>query len=151
MPARSEIEEKIRDFAIQEGILGKPLPHDAKLEFGYEINYPPNSPQPVKIVALKPIDRKAVSFQIATQIAPPHVEALKKLGDNGIIRFFEMLKKFLLLQNLLYNIDVKNARYIISDIIYPDGLTEQQFLTNIRKVFNASLYLNITLNEMILG
>ena len=62
-----------------------------------------------------------------------------------------MLKKFLLLQNLLYNIDVKNARYIISDIIYPDGLTEQQFFTTIRKVFNASLYLNITLNEMILG
>ena len=148
---RSELEDQIRDYAIDEGILGKAVPHDNDLEFGYELNFPPNSPQPLKILILKIRERKALAMQLATQIAPQHIEGLKGLGANGVLLFFEALKKVLFLQNLLYQIDIQNGRYIISDTIYPDGLTEDRFYLAVRKIFNLSLYLNTLLVEMIEG
>jgi hypothetical protein len=148
---RSELEEKVRDYAVDEGILGKNLPHDDKIEFGYELNFPPNSPNPMKIIVLKLKDRKALAFQLATQIAPPHVEALRKGNSQSINYFFTLFKKYMLTQNLLYNIDVQNYRYIISDTIYPDGFTQQMFYTTIRKIFNASLYINMLLMDLIQG
>ena len=92
---RSELEDQIRDYAIDEGILGKAVPHDNNLEFGYELNFPPNSPQPLKILILKIRERKALAMQLATQIAPQHIEGLKGLGANGVLLFFEALKKVL--------------------------------------------------------
>lgn len=149
MVPKSELEEQVTDFCIDEGILGKKIQGDAKLEFGYEVNFPPNSPQPMKIVVLKLKERKALVFQVATQIAPPHVEALKKGGN--INNFFGIFKKYMLSQNLLYNIDAQNFRYIISDTIYPDGLNEDRFYITIRKIFNASLFINTVLMEVIQG
>ncbi|MHA1718341.1 MAG: hypothetical protein ACTSXK_02335, partial [Promethearchaeota archaeon] len=61
---RSELEEKVRDFAIDEGILGKTIPVNPKLDFGYELNFPPRSPKPMKILIIKPKEGKAVSLQI---------------------------------------------------------------------------------------
>ncbi len=149
--SRSALEEKIKDFAIDEGILGKKVPENPKLEFGYELNYPPRSPKPMRIMVIKPKETKAISIQIATQIAKPHVEAIKKKDSNGLMKFFMMFKKYMLTQNLLYNLDPKNARYIILENVYPDGLTENAFYFAIRKVFNAAVLMNMTVNEMIAG
>lgn len=151
MTTRSEIEEKIRDFAIDEGILGKSIPENPKLEFGYEINYPPKSPKPMKIMVIKPLDTKAITIQVATQIAPQHVEAINKQDAQGIMKFFMLFKKYMLTQNLLYNLDPQNARFIILDTIYPDGLTENYFYLTIRKVFNASILMNMTINDFMTG
>jgi hypothetical protein len=149
--ARSELEEQIVDYCVDEGILGKKLPKDDKLEFGYEVSFPPNSPTPMKIVVLKIKDRKAITLQLATQIAPPHVEALNKGGNQMINTYFTHFKKYMLIQNLLYNIDGKNFRFIILDTIYPDGLTQNSFYLTVRKLFNASLYVNMLLVETIQG
>jgi hypothetical protein len=146
---KSELEEKIRDYCIDEGILGKSLPTDEKLEFGYEINFPPNNPHPMKILLLKMKDRKAIALQLATQVAPPHIEGLKKISPDGVGFFFNLVKKIMLQQNLLYNIDVQNARYIISETLYPDGLTEDRFYLIIRRIFNTSLYINTLLQELL--
>ena len=143
-----ELKQKIIDMCLDEGILGKKLPEDPKLDFALELNFPPNSPRPVKLILLKPKDKKAILIQIATQIAKVHVEALNKNDKNGLLRFFQNFKKFMLVQNLLYNIDVQNARYFISDILYLDGLTENEFYRTIRRVFNAALYTNMMLEEM---
>lgn len=145
------MEEKVRDYAVDEGILGKSLPADEKLEFGYELNYPPGHPHPMKILALKMKDRKALAFQLATQIAPQHIELLKKIPNDGLGLFFNIFKKQMLATNCLYNIDFQNHRYIISETIYPDGLTEDHFYRIIRKIFDASLLINTILMELIGG
>ena len=62
-----------------------------------------------------------------------------------------VFKKYMLNQNLLYNLDPKNARYIILETLYPDGFTENAFYYAIRKVFNAAVLMNMTINEMIAG
>ncbi|RLI66555.1 MAG: hypothetical protein DRO88_01450 [Promethearchaeia archaeon] len=146
---RSELEEKIRDWAIDEGILGKPLPSNPKVNFGYELNFPPNSPKPMRLMVIQPKGTKAISIQIATQIAKQHVEELHKSDPQGLMKFFVVFKRYMLMQNLLYNVDAKNARYVILENIYPDGLNENMFYQAIRKVFNANVFMNMQLVEFI--
>lgn len=148
---RSELEEKIRDWAIDEGILGKQLPRNPKIVFGYELNFPPNSPKPMRLMVIQPHGSKAISIQIATQIAKPHVEAIQKADSQGLLKFFVIFKKYMLTQNLLYNLDPKKARYVILDSIYPDGMTQNLFYQTIRKVFNANVYINMYLMDIIAG
>ncbi len=148
---RSDIEERLRDFAIDEGVLGKKLPANPKLDFAYEIKFPPQSPKPMKLILIKPKSTKAVTLQAPTQISPQHMKAFKQQGQQGLFKFFTILKKYVLTQNLLYNISVKDARYIILDSIYPDGLTEDRFYLSVRKVFNAAVFMNLTLNEILSG
>ncbi len=148
---RSEIEEKIRDFGLDEGIIGRKMPENPNVEFAYELNFPPKSPKPMHLLTIKPKETKAIMIQAATQIAPQHVEALAKIDSKGLFKFFDFFKKYLLTQNLLYNIDGNNARYVILDSIYPDGLSEHNFYLSVRKVFNAAVFVNIMLMEMIAG
>ena len=144
---RSELEDTIRAMAIIEGILGKKLPENPKLDFGYELNFPPKSAKPMRIMLVKPIESKAISFQIATQIGKPHLEALNSTKRYGF--YFNLFKKYMLTQNLLYNLDIKKGRYVILDNLYPDGLTENSFYLTVRRVFNAAVFMNITLMEII--
>ena len=146
----TELEKKIISYATDEGVLGKKIPSNPKIEFGYEIKFPPNNPRPLKLNLIKPKDMKAISIQVATQIAPQHIKQLQSV-PKGVEKFFLYFKKHMLLQNLLYNMDVKNGRYLISDVIYPDGLTEHLFYKTIHKIFNASAYINLMLMELILG
>jgi hypothetical protein len=150
MTELSELEEKIRDYAIDEGILGKKLPDNPKLEFRYTINFPPNNPKPMKLTVLKPKDRKAIMIQSNIQIRKEHVDAMNKKDPHGLRKFFIIFQKYMLTKNMLYNIDVKKFRYSIIDTIYPDGLTEQFFYLTIRKVFNTSVFMNMTLMEFIM-
>jgi hypothetical protein len=145
----SELEEKVKNFAIDEGILGKRLKANPKVEFAYELKFPPNSTKPMKLMLIKPKDLKCISIQAPTQIAKIHVDAFAKMGNNMILQFYNILKKYVLTQNLLYNINVKQSRYVILENIYPDGLTEDRFYLALRKVFNAAVFCSVTLNEIL--
>ncbi len=151
MASTKNLKEKIMDYCLDEGILGKKVPDNPNIEFGFELNFPPNSPRPIKIMLIKPKDKKQILVQIATQVAPKQIEALNKSSPKGLMKFFYNVKKYLLYRNLSFNVDINNARYIISDIIYPDGLTEHEFYKTLRSILNSSLYINIILQETIAG
>ncbi len=151
MNSPKELKEKIMEYCLDEGILGKKAPENPKVDFAFELKFPPNSQRPMKMMLIKPKEKKAILIQIATQIAKKHVKALNKQDAQGVLKFFYHLKKYLLVQNLSYNIDAKNARYVISEVIYPDGLNEHLFYKTLRKIFNTSLYVNMMLTEMISG
>ena len=151
MAELSKLEETIRDYAIDEGILGKKLSDNPKLDFSYTINFPPNNPKPMKLMILKPKDRKAIIIQSNIQIRKEHVDAINKKDPLGLKKFFIIFQKYMLTKNMLYNIDLKKFRYSIIETIYPDGLTEQFFYTTIRAVFNTSVFMNMTLMDFIMG
>jgi len=151
MTELSELEEKIRNYAIDEGILGKKGPDNPKLDFSYTINFPPNNPKPMKLMIIKPKDRKAIIIQSNVQIREDHVKAINKKDPQGLKKFFMLFQKYMLSQNMLYNIDLKKFRYSVIETIYPDGLTEQFFYTTVRAVFNTSVFMNITLMDFIMG
>jgi len=64
------------------------------------------------------------------------------------------LKKFLLLKDLFFRIDMQNYRYEISDQIFvdPDNMiTKNEFFNSIQKIFNSAVYSNILLGEYCSG
>ena len=165
MPAKykkeSEEMEAIRklilDYLLEEGMLRRKLPKNPQIDFGYEIGYPPDpsgkNPSTRMMGILKPKDKDFIIIQIATQISKPHVDALNSLSEEKKILFFVELRKSLLLRNLMYNIDIKNYRYMITDQIFIEDnkISKNDLFKSIKNVFNICLYSNILLGEICSG
>ena len=65
-----------------------------------------------------------------------------------------MLRKILLLKNLLFRIDVQNFRYEISDQIFltqAGTISKNNLFKIIRKVFSIAAYCNVLLGEYTSG
>ncbi len=152
------VKAQILDYLLEEGILRKKLPSRPKIDFGFEIAYPPDprgmNPNTKLMVIIKPKEKDYIIIQIATQISEPHVKALNSLPEEKKFSFFILLKKALLLRNLMYNIDIRNYRYLISDQIFiekSDKISKNDLFKSIKNVFNIALYANILLGEVCSG
>ncbi len=145
-----KIMELVKDWAIEEGIMGKKFPAKDELEFGYELKFPPSAPFQKNIALVCPKDKDFVVFQLGTQMSPDHVTIMKNSSTEKQVKFFSKMKKFFYQQNLLYNLDIPNLRWAIIDQVHFDGLTKTVFFTTLRRVFNTSLYIDQILAEIIL-
>mgnify|MGYP006282322335 CR=1 FL=1 len=146
------LEERIVDYCLEEGILQKRLPENDKVKWGYNIEFPPKNPKPRKMSVIQPAGRKFIVIQLGTQISEEHLKMLKKSKKpNANLVYFEVVKRMLLSRNLLFHIDAKNNRFMISDQIYKDAITMDFFYRTIRKVFNAGLLSNLLLIDLIKG
>ena len=54
------IEEKIAQYCTEEGIGYERLPQSDKLEFGYNIKFPPHHPKPKRITIIQPKKRSFI-------------------------------------------------------------------------------------------
>jgi len=154
--SNQNFEEIIRDYLIDEGILRKRIDNKS-LEFGFQFVFPPftegSGKKGQNMVVFQPKNKDLIVISIATQISPPHVEALEK-GKERKIRFFVELKKLLLLRNLFFRLDIDNYRYEISDQIFiseDESISKNQLFDTIRKVFNIQAYSNLLLMEFCSG
>ncbi|MBD3193567.1 MAG: DUF2299 domain-containing protein [Candidatus Lokiarchaeota archaeon] len=149
---KNNLEDIIREYLLDEGLLRKRIT-DSKLSFGFQFVYPP-VPETVKartqaMVVFQPKKKDLLIISIGTQISPPHVEALEKLGEAKI-KFFMELKKLFHLKNLFFRIDIANYRYEISDQIFLNSnelISKNTFFDSITKIFNVQAYSNILLME----
>lgn len=148
MADKTDLKEKIIEFSLEEGILKEKLPENSKIEFGFNIVYPPDMEFPKKLVVFQPRGKKYISIQIGTQISPEH---LKMLDQPKKLLFFEILKRFLITQNLLFHLDINNNRFLISDKIYSDALTMDNYYKTIRKLFNATIFANTLISDIASG
>lgn len=155
---RETIRSLILDYLLEEGVLRKKLPKNPQVDFGYEISYPPDpsgkNPNTKLMGIIKPKENDFIIIQIATQISKPHIDALNALPEEKKFFFFIELKKSLLLRNLMYNIDIQNYRYLISDQIYIEkniSISKNELFKSIKQVFNIALYANILLGEICSG
>ncbi|MCP4761535.1 MAG: DUF2299 domain-containing protein [archaeon] len=147
------IEQKIIDYCTEEGILRDKISGEEdkkKIHFGYNIVFPPNHPQPKKMVLLQPKNKNSIVIQSGTQISSANKQFFQQNPKKKLI-FFEILKRFLLSKDIMFNIDIKQDRFLVSDQIYEDGLTMNEFFKSIRKVFNSSVYGNLLLSDIISG
>ncbi|MGQ4872859.1 MAG: DUF2299 family protein [Promethearchaeota archaeon] len=143
----SKLKHNIREFLLDEGILRGNI-KDNKLDFGFQFTFPPG-PGGQNMAVFKPKGKDLIIISLGTQISPPHVEALNALGDKQM-NFFIDLRKFLLLRNMLFRIDIKNYRYEISEQIFIDEeklISKNRFFKYIRKVFSSAAYANMILSE----
>lgn len=153
----SKIKHLVREFLLDEGILRNKI-SDPKIDFGFQFAFPPGvdkkkNPIGQAMAVFKPKDKELIIIQLGTQISQPHVTALNSLKEKEMLFFIE-LRKFLLLKNLLFRIDVQNHRYEISEQIFISkggNISKNSFYKNIRKVFSCAAYCNMILGEFCSG
>ncbi|MFW9821405.1 MAG: DUF2299 family protein [Candidatus Thorarchaeota archaeon] len=148
----------VQEYLLDEGLLREKIT-DPKLDFGFQFIFPPgNDPsgRPIgrAMVVIKPKKKTLISIILGTQISNPHIETLNSLKDNRKMQFFWDLRKFFLVKDLFYRIDINNFRYEISDQIFlkKDGtVSKNTFFKSIRRVFDGAAYSNILLGEYCSG
>lgn len=143
-----EIESKIREYLVEEGLLRKKI-QDSKLDFGFQFIFPPDPGGNIMAV-YKPKEKNIIIISSGTQISDQHIEALNLLEENKKSMYFLDLKKFFLLKDVFFRIDIINYRYEISDqkFIGKKGIISKNSLFKIiRKIFNCTAYSNIILAQ----
>ena len=69
------------------------------------------------------------------------------------MQFWMDLRKFFLLKDVFFRIDIQNHRYEISDqkFLQNNSISKNSFYKSIRKVFNSAAYSNIILGQYCSG
>ena len=154
----SKIKNLLQEYLLDEGLLREKI-SNPKLDFGYQFMFPPGKDpmgRPIgrNMVVIKPKQKDLIIISLGTQISKPHVDALNSLKEDRKLHFFWDLRKFFLVKDLFYRIDIQNYRYEISDQIFlkDDGsISKNNFFKSIRRVFDGSAYSNIMLGEYCSG
>jgi len=154
----SKIKQLIREYLLDEGLLRKQI-NDSKLDFGFQFVFPPikdptGRPLGRKMLVLRPKNKDFVVTSLVIQISPPHIDALNSLEENRKLQFFMDLRKFFLMKNLFYRLDLQNYRYQISDQIFlkeDTTISKNSFYKSIRHVFDGAAYSNLILGEYCMG
>lgn len=152
MSEESEIKKLIQEYLLDEGILREKV-KDPKIEFGFRFTFPPGPIGKIMFV-IKPKNKDLIIITIGTQISDPHINALNSLNDNKKMQFFIELRKFFLLKDVYFRINIENHRYEISDQVFlkEDGsVSKNVFFKSVRRVFNCAAYSNIILEEFCSG
>ena len=141
----------IREYLLDEGLLRKNV-KDPKAEFGFQFSFPPGPMGKIMFV-IKPKDRDLLIVTIGTQISEQHISALNSLGENRKKQYWMDLRKFFLLKDVFFRIDIRNHRYEISDqkFLLNNSISKNSFFKSIRKVFNSAAYSNIILGQYCSG
>jgi len=150
--SESKIETTIREYLLEEGLLRKKI-QDSKLEFGFQFVFPLGQGGHIMAV-FKPKVKDLIIVSSGTQISEQHINALNLLKDNKKLHYFMDLRKFFLLKDVFFRIDVNKFRYEISDqkFLKKNGIvSKNSFFKTIRKVFNCAAYSNIILAQYCSG
>ena len=153
MVNESNIKVLIQEYLTQEGLLKENLV-DPKIEFGFKFVFPPVPMGKIMfVVKPKTKNKDLVVITIGTQISEPHINALNALENNKKLQFFLDLRKFFLLKDVYFRIDVEYFRYEISDQMFveKEEITKNIFYNSVKKVFNCDAYSNIILEEYCSG
>jgi hypothetical protein len=97
-----------------------------------------------------PINMDYIATSLGIQIEDVFVQALDAIEPQKKIQFYTEVRKFLLQQNLLFRFELALNRYQITDQIYLEeggGISKDRFFISIRKIYNASLYCHILMEE----
>jgi len=151
---KSKIENLIQEFLLEDGLLRERLPDPkSKLDFGFTFTFPPGS-KSQKMSTLKPKNKNFIMIAIRAQIPKPQIKALNSQKGDKKMQFFIDLRKFLLIKEVFFRIDIPNYRYEINDQLYlnHDGIfSKDSFFKTIRKIFYCFAYSNIILGEYCSG
>ncbi|MFX1574288.1 MAG: DUF2299 family protein [Promethearchaeota archaeon] len=154
----SKIKHLIREYLLDEGLLREQI-NDSKLDFGFQFIFPPiKDPSGRelgrKMVVIRPKSKDFIIISLVIQISRPHIDVLNSLEETRKTQFFMDLRKYFLMKDLYYRLDLQNYRYQISDQIFlnEDGtISKNSFYKSIRYVFDGAAYSNLILGEYCIG
>ena len=144
-----EVESKVKEWCTDEGIFKIKRPRDPKAEFIFDLTYPYNHPHPMNFLVVRPKDQDQIKIICGTQISPPHLQCLKKSEINQ--KFLQGFTKTMLFLQVLHSIkqedNIPNF-WELSDEIYIDGLTKNEFFKVLKKIYFATISAILLLNEL---
>ena len=132
------IEEKVEQWLSEEDFI-REMKYDENADFHFIIEFPNDNIMDV----VKPKDKDCVVIACATQVAPQHL-SLMESADKKTQKDFIMQLNFGLNQFLVdYELKVSNdilQQFVITEQIFEDGLTKNELVRTIKKVFKSKLH-----------
>ena len=149
---KGNFEKLIEEYLLDEGILSERL-SVPEFDFGFIISFPPG-PKSQKMSVYKPKNKNNILITIRSQISEKNVNKLNSLKENKKFQFFNDLRKYFLIKEVYFRIDIQNFRFTIDKQIYPDNkgiISKHTLFKGIQKIFYCFVFSNILLEEYCLG
>ena len=140
-----DLEEKIRTWLMEEdALLEKKF--DENADFHYIIQFPKDNIMDV----VKPREKDAVVIACATQVSPEHITLMNSsTAENR--RDFLLDLQFGINSYLVdfdLNVDKDILRhFVVTNIIYEDGLNKNEFMRTVNRVFKSKLFCIFLINK----
>lgn len=149
---KSNLESLIREYLLDEGVLREKL-SSSNFDFGFVISYPPG-PKGQNISVYKPKNKKSIFITIRLQLSEKRVNALNSLKPDKQFQFFDDVRKFFIVKEIYFTIDIQNFGYEIHEQVYleNDGFVSKDTLfKRIQKLFYCLVFSNLLLDKYCLG
>ena len=132
------VEEKVKDWLVDEGMF-----RDKKIEDNAEFHYVIEFPNDNIMDVVKPKGKDCIIVGCATQVAPEHIELMvSSTPENRRSFLFDLqfgINRYFVDFDLNVNQDLLQ-QFILTDVIYEDGLTKNELIRTIKRVFKAKLH-----------
>ena len=140
-----DFEEKIRTWLIdEEALLEKKF--DENADFHYIIEFPKENIMDV----VKPRGKNCVIIACATQVAQEHLNLMKsstpEIRRDFILDVQFGLNSYLVDFDLNINKDLLQ-QFVVTNTIFEDGLTKNEFMKTINRTFKAKLHCIFLINK----
>lgn len=133
-----DLEEQVKQWLSEEDFL-REMKYDENADFHFIIEFPKENIMDV----VKPKGKDCLVIACATQVAPQHIELMnsadEKTKKDFILDLNFGLNSFLvdfelqIAQNIL-------QQFVVTDQIFEDGLTKNEFIRTLKRVFKAKLH-----------
>lgn len=132
------IEEQIERWLLDEDCL-REMKYDENADFHFIVEFPKENIMDV----VKPKDKDCIIIACATQVAPQHLDLMKS-ADSKTQRDFILdlnfgLNNFLVDFELQVNQNILQ-QFVITEQIFEDGLTKNEFIRTLKRVFKSKLH-----------
>ena len=133
-----DIEENVRKWLSDEDLL-REVKYDENADFHFIVEFPKDNIMDV----VKPKGNDCIVIACATQVASEHLNLMNK-ADTLTKKDFIMELNFGLNSFLVdFELQVSNdilQQFIVTDQIFEDGLTKNEFIKTLKKVFKSKLH-----------
>ena len=132
------IEENVRQWLSEEDFM-REVKYDENADFHFIIEFPNDNIMDV----VKPVGKDCIVIACATQVAPEHLNLMNG-ADTLAKKDFIMALNFGL-NSFLVDFELKVSQdilqqFVITDQIFEDGLTKNELIKTLKKVFKAKLH-----------
>ena len=131
------LEDKVKQWLNEEDFL-REVKYDENADFHFIIEFPKENIMDV----VKPSDNDCIVIACATQVAPEHINLMTSSDANTkkdfILDLNFALNSFLVDFELQVSQDILQ-QFVVTDQIFEDGLTKNEFIKTLKKVFKAKL------------
>ena len=132
------IEENVKQWLSDEDML-REVKYDENADFHFIIEFPKDNIMDV----VKSKGKDCIVIACATQVAPEHLNLMKNADD--LTRKDFIMELNFGLNNFLVDFELQVAQdilqqFVVTDQIFEDGLTKNEFIKTLKKVFKSKLH-----------